>query len=93
LGLVLRNPIRFLSILAISGIACSGTSPATTPAATDFNRALCPGLKSRCLSGFQPGSRLETPGGSVGLTSFTICHVVSFLHCRWRFYRYYRFSE
>src|ERR1017187_10220635 len=53
LGLVLRNPIRFLSILAISGIACSGTSPATTPAATDFNRASCPGLKSRCLSGLR----------------------------------------
>src|ERR1017187_2793733 len=50
-GLVLRNPILLLSILAISGIACSGTSPATTPAATDFNRASCPGLKSRCLSG------------------------------------------
>ena len=50
-GLVLRNPIRFLSILAISGIACSSTSPASTPAATDFNRASCPGLKSRCFSG------------------------------------------
>src|SRR5450759_326938 len=52
-GLVLRNPILLLSILAISGIACSGTSPASTPAATDFNRASCPGLKSRCLSGLR----------------------------------------
>src|SRR5450759_5158527 len=50
-GLVLRNPILLLSILAISGIACSGTSPASTPAAPDFSRASCPGLKSRCLSG------------------------------------------
>jgi hypothetical protein len=50
-GLVLRNPILLLSILAISGIARSGTSPACTPAATDFSRASCPGLKSRCLSG------------------------------------------
>src|ERR1035441_9282045 len=52
-GLVRRNLIRFLSILAISGIACSGTSPASTPAATDFNRVSCPGLKSRCLCGLQ----------------------------------------
>src|ERR1017187_1498840 len=52
-GLVLRNPILLLSILAISGIACSGTSPASTPAATDFSRASCPGLKSRCLSGLR----------------------------------------
>ena len=50
-GLVLRNPILLLSILAISGIACSGTSPASTPAATDFSRASCPGLKRRCLPG------------------------------------------
>src|ERR1035437_8101910 len=52
-GLVLRNPILLLSILAISGIACSGTSPASTPAATDFNRASCPALKSRCFSGLR----------------------------------------
>src|ERR1035437_6187513 len=52
-GLVLRNPILLLSILAISGIACSGTSPASTPAATDFNRASCPALKSRCLFGLR----------------------------------------
>src|SRR5450759_1009789 len=52
-GLVLRNPILLLSILAISGIACSGTSPASTPAATDFNRASWPGLKSRCLFGLR----------------------------------------
>ena len=50
-GLVFRNPIRLLSIFAISGIACSGTSPATARAATDFSRASSPGLKSRCLSG------------------------------------------
>src|ERR1035437_6434620 len=42
-GLVLRNPILLLSNLAISGIACSGTSPASTPAATDFSRASCSG--------------------------------------------------
>src|ERR1035437_750926 len=52
-GLVLRNPILLLSILAISGIACSVTSPASTPAATDFSRASCPDLKSRCLSGLR----------------------------------------
>src|ERR1039458_7809917 len=50
-GLVRRNPILLLSILAISGIACSGTSPASTPAAPDFSRASCPGLKRRCLPG------------------------------------------
>src|ERR1035437_2747544 len=52
-GLVLRNPILLLSIRAISGIACSGTSPASTPVATDFSRASCPGLKSRCFSGLR----------------------------------------
>jgi hypothetical protein len=35
-GLVLRNPIRLFIILAIPGIACSGTSPASTPAAADL---------------------------------------------------------
>src|SRR5450759_5247217 len=60
-GLVRKNPIRFFITLAISGIACSGTSPASTPAATDFNRASCPALKSRCFSGLRCRTSASPP--------------------------------
>src|ERR1017187_7525291 len=51
-GLVFRNPIRLLSIFAITGIACSGTSPATgdglqtTPTAPTRDQSGRPCVKS-----------------------------------------------